>query len=549
MRLNRTSKLRAAAICLTLVAGLFVARPSTGGVTAQAFLAQEATAPNAATGLTPQEKRGKQIYVQGTTAAGREILAYVGDASIEVPGSTLPCANCHGLDGQGKPEGGVVPTNISWEVLTKPYEVTQLSGRKRPPYTERALELAMTRGLDPAGTKLHVAMPRYQMAREDMADLVAYLKRVGQDRDPGLTEKSITVGTIVPVKGELAGVGQAIRAALTAYFDDVNGRGGIYNRKVELKFIETAETPAATAANLRRSLQDEQIFVLASAFTAGADREIAALADELGVPVIGPLTLSPQTGRPLNRHVFYLLSGMEEQARALVNYASQKAQGDKAGVLVVYPENELNAGVVAAVKDQCLKNACGPIETHGYQRAQFDAQTLAGKFSKTGKPLVLFLGAGEEAVALMKEADKLNWSPAVYLTGAGGSGIMEAPLSFSRKIYLAFPTAPADQTADGVREFRALAAKYGLPRTHLATQLSAQGAAKILVEGLKRAGRDVSREKLIETLEGLDQFVTGLTPAVTYGPNRRIGALGAYVVTIDLEKKEFVPASDWVNVN
>ncbi len=549
MRLSRTSKLRAAAICLTLVAGLLVARPSTRSVTAQAFLAQEATAPNTATGLTPQEKRGKQIYVQGTTAAGREILAYVGDASIEVPGSTLPCANCHGLDGQGKPEGGVVPTNISWEVLTKPYEVTQLSGRKRPPYTERALELAMTRGLDPAGNKLHVAMPRYQMAREDMADLVAYLKRVGQDRDPGLTEKSITVGTIVPVKGELAGVGQAIRAALTAYFDDVNGRGGIYNRKVELKFIETAETPAATAANLRRSLQDEQVFVLASAFTAGADREIAALADELGVPVIGPLTLSPQTGRPLNRHVFYLLSGMEEQARALVNYASQKAQGDKTGVLVVYPESELNAGVVAAVKDQCQKNACGPIETHGYQRAQFDAQALAGKFSKTGKQLVLFLGAGEEAVALMREADKLNWSPAVYLTGAGGSGIMEAPLSFSRKIYLAFPTAPADQTADGVREFRALAAKYGLPRTHLATQLSAQGAAKILVEGLKRAGRDVSREKLIETLEGLDQFVTGLTPAVTYGPNRRIGAMGAYVVTVDLEKKEFVPASDWVNVN
>ncbi|HYG78911.1 MAG TPA: ABC transporter substrate-binding protein, partial [Pyrinomonadaceae bacterium] len=316
-------------------------------VTAYAFPGQEATA--AATGLTPQEKRGKQIYVRGTTPEGREILAYLGDDPIEVPGSTLPCANCHGLDGRGKPEGGVVPTNLSWETLTKPYEVTQASGRRRPPYTERALELAITRGLDPAGNKLHLAMPRYQMAREDMADLVAYLKRVGTDRDPGLTERSITVGTIVPVRGELAGVGQAIRAALTAFFDEVNSRGGIYNRKVELKVIETADTPAATAANLRRTLQDGQVFALAGAFTAGADREIAALADELGVPVIGPLTLSPQTGRPLNRQVFYLLSGLEEQARALVSYASRNSQGDKAGVLVVYPETELSAGVVAAV--------------------------------------------------------------------------------------------------------------------------------------------------------------------------------------------------------
>ena len=541
--------MRAVAICLTLAAGLLTAHPFAQGVTAHAFLAQEATATAAAATLTPQEKRGKQIYVQGTTAAGREVLAYVGDASIEVPGSTLPCAGCHGLDGQGKPEGGVVPSNLSWEILTKPYEVTQASGRKRPPYTERALEFAITRGLDPGGNKLHPAMPSYQMAREDLADLVAYLKRVGQDRDPGLTEKSITVGTIVPTRGELSGVGQAIRATLTAFFDEVNSRGGIYNRKVELKFIETADTPAATAASLRRSLQDEQVFALAGAFTSGADSEIAALADELDVPVIGPLTLSPQTARPLNRHVFYLLSGLEEQARALVSYASQKLQGDKSGVLVVYPESELSAGVIAAVKDQCLKNGCGPVETEGYRRAQFDAQGLAVKLGKTGKQVVLFLGAGGEAIALMKEADKLNWSPAVYLPVAGGSGIMEAPLSFNRKIYLAFPTSPSDQTGDGVGEFRALAAKYNLPKTHLATQLSVMGAAKILVEALKRAGKDVSREKLIETLEGFNQFATGLTPAVTYGPNRRIGASGAYVVTIDLEKKEYLSASGWVDVD
>ena len=540
LRLSSTTKLRAAAASAALLAALLAALPLARG---------EAAAQDAAGGLTPQEKRGKQIYVHGTAASGRDVLAYVGDATIEVPGSTLPCASCHGLDGRGKPEGGVTPSNLSWEALTKPYEVTQQGGRRRPPYTELALELAVTRGLDPAGNKLHPAMPRYQMAREDMADLVAYLKRVGTDRDPGLTEKSITVGTIVPAGGELAGVGQALKAALAAFFDEVNSRGGIYNRKVELKFAETAETPAATAASLRRLVQDEQVFALAGAFTAGADDEISAVADELGVPVVGPLTLSPRTGHPLNRHVFYLLSGLAEQARALVNFITRKSPGGKAGLLVVHPETELSAGVLEAVKVQCQKNECGPVEAHGYQRARFDAQALAGQLSKGGGQHLLFLGTGDEAVALMREADKLGWSPSVYLTGAAGGRLMEAPASFSRKIYLAFPTSPADQTEEGVREFRALAAKYDLPRTHLATQLSAVGAAKILVEALKRAGQDLSREKLVETLEGLNQFATGLTPTVTYGPNRRVGALGAYVVTIDLEKKEFADAAGWVDVN
>ena len=526
--------------CLTILAALMMALPLIKCVFASEPLQDV---------LTPQERRGKQIYVQGTSSSGREILAYLGDASLEVPGSAMACANCHALNGEGKPEGGVIPSNLTWEVLTKPYGVTDPGGRRHPPYTERALELAITRGLDPAGNKLQNVMPRYQMAREDMADLIAYLKRLGSDRDPGITETSLNIGTIVPTRGELAGVGQAIKAVLTAFFNEVNSQGGIYNRKIELKFVETAETPANTTANVRRFIQGEQVFAITSAFTAGADREITSLMGELEVPMIGPLTLYPQVSHPLNRHVFYLYSGMDGQARALVNFVSQQSPNHKAGVLLLYPEGEMSAGVSEAIKDQCQKSGCGQLQAEGYQRANFDAPALVRKLSQTGKEIVFFLGSGEEAVLLMKEADKLHWSPSLYLPGAAGSGILDAPKSFNRKIFLSFPTAPADQTKEGINEFRALAAKYSLPTNHLAAQLSAYSGARILVEGLKRAGKDVSREKLIETLEGLNQYTTGLTPAVTFGPNRRIGAMGAYIVTIDLEKREFLLAGPWVNTN
>jgi len=64
--------------------------------------------------------------------------------------------------------------------------------------------------------------------------------------------------------------------------------------------------------------------------------------------------------------------------------------------------------------------------------------------------------------------------------------------------------------------------------------------------GLKRAGRDLSREKLITALEGLYEYNTGVTPSITFGPNRRVGAMGAYVLSIDPAKREFV-SSGWVN--
>jgi hypothetical protein len=53
----------------------------------------------------------------------------------------------------------------------------------------------------------------------------------------------------------------------------------------------------------------------------------------------------------------------------------------------------------------------------------------------------------------------------------------------------------------------------------------------------------------VTTLEGLYEYDTGLTPKLVFGPNRHVGAAGAYVITINSETKEFVSASGWVSAN
>src|SRR6185369_4920456 len=193
--------------------------------------------------LTEQEKRGKFIYLRGASPSGKEITCYLGDGTMEVPAAAMLCANCHGFDGRGNPEGGVVPSDITAEALTKSYGVTHASGRKHPAYTDRALAMAVTRGVDPAGNKLPNTMPRYWMAPEDLTDLVAYMKRLGKDQDPGLTETSIRIGTIVAGTGPMAEMGQAMKETLGAYFEEVNAQGGIYNRKIELRVTNSPADP------------------------------------------------------------------------------------------------------------------------------------------------------------------------------------------------------------------------------------------------------------------------------------------------------------------
>ena len=68
----------------------------------------------------------------------------------------------------------------------------------------------------------------------------------------------------------------------------------------------------------------------------------------------------------------------------------------------------------------------------------------------------------------------------------------------------------------------------------------------MLIEALKRAGRDLSREVLVDQLESLRGFATSHAPPLTFGPARRLGARGAYVVRV--EGRDLKGAGGWVPV-
>jgi ABC-type branched-subunit amino acid transport system substrate-binding protein len=497
--------------------------------------------------LTPAERRGRAFYFRGESSSKREVTAMIGD--VDVPASTVNCAGCHGRRGEGKTEGGVTAGNLTWNNLIKPYGHTHQNGRKHGPFTESSFAMAVVRGVDPAGNDLVVAMPHYRLSIEEMNDLIAYIKRLEFDRDPGLTAESIEVGVPLPTNAALAETGQAIRQVITAYFDELNAQGGIYNRKVKLHFTDPSTADAA--AGLRAMIAQNQIFAFVGGLSAGADKQIGALAREEEIPFIGPATLLPQVEQPPNRYIFYLLPGVREQASALVNFADQQFGLKKQRSAILFPTTELPSAAGEAAFER-VKQAAG-IEAVKvpYATGSFDANKVAQQLKTDGTNVVFIFGTGDEIANFLKAANALQWTPYVFSLGVLASRDLarDLPAAFTMRVYLSFPTVPGDVKTLGIAEYAALVEKHKLQTKHTAAQLAALAAAKVFVEALKRAGADLSREQLITALESLYDYETEFTPKLIFGPNRRVGAAGAYVITIDSEKKEFVSASGWVGAN
>ena len=132
-------------------------------------------------GLNPDEARGKLIYTTGRGAAGRLLyfrLLTAGDRPL--PASGIVCANCHGADGKGGREGGIVMADITYATLARPLAASPPWNRTRAPYTDALLARAITQGLDSSGQQLDASMPRWLLSASELADLLKYLKRLGK---------------------------------------------------------------------------------------------------------------------------------------------------------------------------------------------------------------------------------------------------------------------------------------------------------------------------------------------------------------------------------
>ncbi|MDH3378515.1 MAG: ABC transporter substrate-binding protein, partial [Gammaproteobacteria bacterium] len=236
-----------------------------------------------------------------------------------------------------------------------------------------------------------------------------------------------------------------------------------------------------------------------------------------------------------------------QQAQLLMKYANQQLELDNPQTAVIYPEGESYAGLLERLKNQAT-GLGWPAPIHSaHKPGEWDMASAVRRLQAQAVELVFFLGPASALREFTERAAAARWQPYILRPGViGGQGIFDLAADFTDRVFLAYPSLPVDHTAQGVQEFESLHARHGLDFAYSRAQISAFTAAQVMAEALKRAGRALSREHLITALEGLNEYRPGLMPAISYTSTRRIGALGGYVVALDLPNRRFGPPSKWI---
>src|SRR5262249_43534465 len=371
----------------------------------------------------------------------------------------------------------------------------------------------------------------------DVNGKISRLQRVSSTTTaPGVAAATITLGSLAPVNGANAEAGEAVKAVITAYFEDLNQHGGIYNRHISVRFADAGANRAATLRNAR-TLMSEPVFALVAPFAPGAEGALAGLANEKKVPLTGLLALSVPDD-PANHEVFYLLPGFEQLVQELGRFAVKQQNVVPVKSAVIYSDKDLQQQLGTAMR--AMWKESGAAIPGEYVASENPAQQVK-MLQELGIDNIFLLGSSDTVTPWVKAADDAKWYPKLFLLGPLlDDSVLMGPATLQGRMFAVYPA--LEPNLEGLSEFDQFLERHNLSGEHRLLLISAYCAARVLQTALTRAGKNLTREKLLLALEQMHDYRTGLLPPITFGPDRRIGSHKAEFVCLDLVTHAFETA-------
>jgi ABC-type branched-subunit amino acid transport system substrate-binding protein len=516
-------------------------------------------------------KRGRSLFQRGQSVRGEPLMGFLAPERVELSGEVSACARCHGPGGRGSREGGVEVPDITPGSLghVRTRAVGEVEDRARPAYTRETLLRAVTEGVSASGRELGVAMPRYALGEVEREELLAYLQQLGDQPDPGVTASTLTVGAALPLSGRLGPLGHEAAAVVRAVFADVNASGGIFRRKLELVVEDDAALHARPERSLGRQavegeapsrarpggpaaepdatarLLDRGVLAMVASVRQGALPSDALLAQE-GVPLVLPLTLGGGASDE-DAPVFLLYPDEPALARLTVQHLARLHEPElrRKPLAVAHAGGEAGSAWARAVRQEAERRELAPpVElAPGADGTLTDLEATVTRWASAPPAEVLYAGTSAGLGALLRALEAHAPGVPVFAPASLADPVVVG--SSAGRVRFVYPAGLGARAPD-LKAFAAFMERHGLEPGHTAFQLGAYAAARVLVEALTRTGADVTRASLVEHLEALRDFDTGVSPPVTFGINRRVGVQGAQLAELEVATGRLVAASEWI---
>lgn len=336
----------------------------------------------------------------------------------------------------------------------------------------------------------------------------------------GTASAQIVVGQTASFTGPVAaGVKEAAEGA-KLYIDAVNARGGVNGQTIELLQVDDKFDPKLTVENARKLIVEQKVVALF--LVRGTPQSIALmpLLAEYRVPLIGPSTGAMALHDPVNPYIFNVRASYQVEAERAIKHLSLVGL-DRIAVLQV--DDSFGADVVIGAEAGFKAVNKKPVLQEKFPRVKPDFGPIAAKVMTSNAQAVLFIGSGTIVADGTKAIRAAGSSAQIVTLSNNASGGFIKDMGDNARGTIVSQVFPYERSISSplVKEAKEFAKTKKIEDISPAL-VEGYAAAKVLVEGLRRAGANPTREKLITALNGLRKFDIG-GMEVSYSPTNHTG--------------------------
>jgi branched-chain amino acid transport system substrate-binding protein len=371
--------------------------------------------------------------------------------------------------------------------------------------------------------------------------------------ETGVSQDTIKVGVISDLTGPTAIGGIGMADGITSFFNELNEQGGIHGRKVVPIVEDCAYSPAKTVVAAKKLMTSDQIFAFVSPWGTAPSTALFPIAEKEKIPIAPACSLSTSMYDPLKKYVFAVGTNYVDQSILIVEYILNDLKAKNPKIALFCQDDDWGQDHMKGLEIARKKYNLPPIamESYKYDAVDFTSQVI--NLMREKPDFVILASAIRSGAMFLKEAYKLQWKPTFI--GSNTLGLiatLQLAGEYGHGLLVLNIFAMPDEDIPGMKRMVAASQKHfgdkWMPAAEKIHPYYVYGwvNAMVFAEGVKRAGKDLTREGLLTALENIRNFdPEGLMGPISFSPDSH-GTLGfARMTKGDVENRRFIPLTGW----
>ena len=324
----------------------------------------------------------------------------------------------------------------------------------------------------------------------------------------GVTDNEIFVASCLDLEKSAKVQSHDLVTAAEAYIKSVNDQGGIHGRKIRHKVFNDSYEPDQ-AIECFNEIEKAGAFALFMSYGSPTGAKYAHMALSNKVPYFPAGSGASFFYEPVNHYLFVARASFIDEGRETVNHLWNDLKFRKFGA--IYQDDAGGAMILQGVRKRLEQLNAPEIALGSFPRNTLDVDQAMTQVRAKNPDVVFLLGPYTPFVEVLKKAKAQNWHPLFVAVGPRDPLVKAGDAAEGVVITQIVP--PPDHTKlKGVAHMRALLGKYAPKDKPSFYSDEGYASAVLFIEGLKRAGRDLTREKFVDAVESIHDFDMGFGP-------------------------------------